>query len=93
MEETKRCPYCGEEILAVAKKCKHCRKWLNEDPTSQTTAEIAPENEQSTTEMVQEMPPSKSPGVSCAMVLASVEVICIIVGLLLLCFISFGEKY
>lgn len=28
MEETKRCPYCGEEILAIAKKCKHCGEWL-----------------------------------------------------------------
>lgn len=28
---TKRCPYCGEEILAVAKKCKHCGEWLNND--------------------------------------------------------------
>lgn len=29
MKETKRCPYCGEEILAVAKKCKHCGEWLD----------------------------------------------------------------
>ena len=28
--ETKRCPYCREEILAVAKKCKFCGEWLNE---------------------------------------------------------------
>jgi len=34
MEETKRCPYCGEEILAVAKKCKHCGEWLEAKETS-----------------------------------------------------------
>jgi hypothetical protein len=27
-QDTKRCPYCGEEILAIAKKCKHCGEWL-----------------------------------------------------------------
>ena len=26
--ETKKCPYCGEEILAAAQKCKHCGEWL-----------------------------------------------------------------
>jgi uncharacterized protein YecT (DUF1311 family) len=29
MEATKRCPYCGEEILAAAIKCKHCKSDLS----------------------------------------------------------------
>jgi uncharacterized membrane protein YhaH (DUF805 family) len=32
MEETKRCPYCGEEIKASAKKCRFCGEWLDEEP-------------------------------------------------------------
>jgi uncharacterized membrane protein YvbJ len=39
--ETKRCPYCGEEILLTAKKCKHCKEWLdpngNEKQATNTT--------------------------------------------------------
>lgn len=29
-KETKKCPYCGKEILATAKKCKHCKQWIPE---------------------------------------------------------------
>ncbi|MDR1896564.1 MAG: zinc ribbon domain-containing protein [Prevotellaceae bacterium] len=29
--DTKKCPFCGEEILAAAKKCKHCGEWLEEE--------------------------------------------------------------
>lgn len=39
-KETKKCPFCGKEILATAKKCKHCKQFLpsnNENSTETTT--------------------------------------------------------
>lgn len=29
---TMQCPFCSEEILATAKKCKHCGEWLGGPP-------------------------------------------------------------
>lgn len=34
-QNTKKCPYCGEQISPVAKKCRYCGEWLEE--TAQST--------------------------------------------------------
>lgn len=41
--ETKNCPYCGGEIMNIAKKCKHCGKWLEARP--QTTSDKPQESQ------------------------------------------------
>lgn len=37
---TKSCPYCGEEILFVAIKCKHCQSMLNEFDSTRENVRI-----------------------------------------------------
>ena len=52
--DTQPCPYCGETILRIAKKCKHCRELLDETLRSQrvvqTQAPKAPDAPSSTAE-------------------------------------------
>ena len=53
MEEMKVCPFCGKEILAVAKMCKYCREWLPDESTNpniQMNVENSPREKSFSTE-------------------------------------------
>jgi len=46
--ETTKCPNCGEEILAAAKKCKHCGEWLDKVTAIKTEQKEKLEEKKST---------------------------------------------
>ena len=35
----KKCPFCGEDIISDALKCKHCGKWLEQRPQTVSTVD------------------------------------------------------
>lgn len=41
--DTYACPYCGEQILSIAKKCKHCGEFLDAELRQQAQKQSAPQ--------------------------------------------------
>ena len=39
-DQTKRCPFCGEEIKANAIKCKHCGEFIDSNETTQAEEKV-----------------------------------------------------
>lgn len=45
MEETKKCPFCGEVIKSTAKKCRFCGEWLDGSaPQNPVSTEVRGKN-------------------------------------------------
>ncbi|MDE5611709.1 MAG: zinc ribbon domain-containing protein, partial [Odoribacter sp.] len=79
--EVKQCPYCGEDIPATAKLCKHCGEWLNETESH--------EHKQQGKIMVKNVPQTKNPPSNSKFW----KIICIIEGIVIVALLLGIDNY
>lgn len=74
---TKPCPYCGEEIMMKAVKCKHCGEWLNQEARKKNEPVVKRETRK------KPEPVAKEIGLGCLTLVAAYSIPAIIIGLIL----------
>ncbi len=51
-QQNKKCPFCAEDILSDAVKCKHCGEWLNKQTVDSSTEQKKQEKQEQFSKVV-----------------------------------------
>lgn len=66
VNKTKACPFCGEEILAVAVKCKHCGSDLSQLIASQNVDALKEKLKKQAQKFIEDEKPTKTQRIYCS---------------------------